>query len=91
MNSYLERLLSAPCKALINKPAEIVIAGHAPGLQKVANKKADGLFYSSDLRDRKNVREIIGPEKSLPVAVRCVLDDNPTSARNLARKACAFI
>ena len=45
MNSYLDRLLSrTPSKPLASKPAEIVIAGHAPGLQKVAAKKADGLF-----------------------------------------------
>ena len=92
MNSYLERLLSAPLQSpLASEPAEIVIAGHAPGLQKVAAKKADGLFlFLQTLETVKNARKIIGPEKSLPVAVRCVLDDNPTSARNLARKACAF-
>jgi len=92
MNSYLDRLVSAPLQSpLANKPAEIVIAGHAPGLQKVAAKKGDGLFlFLQTLETVKNARKIIGPEKSLPVAVRCVLDDNPTSARNLARKACAF-
>ncbi|OUU74192.1 MAG: hypothetical protein CBC29_08635 [Methylococcaceae bacterium TMED69] len=92
MNSYLDRLKDAPLQSpLASKPAEIVIAGHAPGLQKVAANKADGLFlFLQTVETVKNAKAIIGPEKSLPVAVRCVLDDNPTSARDLARKACAF-
>lgn len=92
MNSYLDRLKDAPLQSpLASKPAEIVIAGHAPGLQKVAANKADGLFlFLQTLETVKNAKAIIGPEKSLPVAVRCVLDDNPKSARDLARKACAF-
>ncbi len=92
MNSYLDRLKDAPLQSpLASKPAEIVIAGHAPGLQRVAANKADGLFlFLQTVETVKNAKAIIGPEKSLPVAVRCVLDDNPTSARDLARKACAF-
>jgi len=92
MNSYLDRLKSAPLQSpLASKPADVVVAGHAPGLQKVAANKADGLFlFLQTLETVKNAKTIIGPEKSLPVAVRCVLDDNPKSARDLARKACAF-
>ena len=92
MNSYLDRLKNAPLQSpLASKQADIIIAGHAPGLQKVAANKADGLFlFLQTIETVKNAKAIIGPKKSLPVAVRCVLDDNPTSARNLARKACAF-
>ncbi len=92
MNLYLDKLRVAPIQSpLAKKPAQIIVAGHAPGLQKVAAKKADGLFlFLQTLDTVRNAKKIIGPEKALPVAVRCVLDDNPTSARNLARKACAF-
>ena len=45
MNKYLDRIAEAPIlspKAAVKAP--IIIAGHGPGLQKVAANKADGLF-----------------------------------------------
>ena len=92
MKKYLDRISEAPImspKADVKAP--VVIAGHGPGLQKVAADKADGLFlFLQTTETVKNARAIIGPDKHLPVAVRCVLDSNPETARELARRACAF-
>ncbi len=38
----------------------------------------------------KQARQILGPDKELHVAVRCILDTDPVSARALARRACGF-
>lgn len=92
MNKYLDRIAEAPIlspKADVKAP--VIIAGHGPGLQKVAANKADGLFlFLQTTETVKQARAIIGADKQLPVAVRCVLDPDPDSARDLARRACAF-
>ena len=38
----------------------------------------------------KQARQILGPDKELHAAVRCVLDPDPVSARDLARRANAW-
>ncbi len=92
MDAYLDRMK----KAQILSPeatskAPVIIAGHGPGLQKVAAKKANGLFLFLQTVDTVcRAREILGPEKQIHVVVRCALDANPTTARDLARRACAF-
>ena len=92
MKKYLDRISEAPImspKAPTKAP--VIIAGHGPGLQKVAAAKADGLFlFLQTTETVKKARAIIGPEKQLPVAVRCVLESDPDQARDLARRACAF-
>ena len=92
MKKYLDRIAEAPIlspKASVKAP--VIIAGHGPGLQKISAEKADGLFlFLQTTETVKQARSIIGPRKLLPVAVRCVLDPNPESARALARRACAF-
>lgn len=92
MSNYLDRLSEAPLTSpKPDKKPTVIVAGHGPGLQKVAAKKADGLFlFLQTIETVRNARKIIGPTKQLRVAVRCVLDSNPESARDLARKACAF-
>ena len=92
MKKYLDRIAEAPIlspKASVKAP--VIIAGHGPGLQKVSAEKADGLFlFLQTTETVKQARSIIGPRKLLPGAGRCVLDPNPESARDLARRACAF-
>jgi len=92
MNAYLDRMNEAPVlspKADVKTP--VIMAGHGPGLQKIAATKADGLFlFLQTIETVKNARAVIGPDKLLPVAVRCVIDSDPVRARALARRACGF-
>lgn len=92
MRRYLERLREAPIYApLAKKPAPVIVAGHGPGLMKVAAEHADGSFlFLQGPETVRRAREALGPDKELHVAVRCVLDENPVTARDLARRANAF-
>jgi probable F420-dependent oxidoreductase len=92
MRSYLEGIERAPIQSPLAKhPAPIIVAGHGPGLLKVAAEHADGAFlFLQPAQTIKRAREILGPEKELHVVVRCALESNPDTARALARRACAF-
>jgi probable F420-dependent oxidoreductase len=92
MRAYLDRLAVAPIESpLAKKPAPVIVAGHGPVLMRIAAEKADGLFvFLQTVETVKQAREILGPDKELHVAVRCVLDPDPVSARDLACRACAF-
>lgn len=92
MRRYLERIKVAPIFAPKAKTAApVIVAGHGPGLMKVAAEYADGSFLFLQAPETvKQARTAIGPDKELHVAVRCVLDENPQTARDLARRACAF-
>lgn len=92
MRAYLDRLAAAPIESpLAQAPAPVIVAGHGPKLMRLAAAKADGLFlFLQTLETVKQAREALGPDKELHVAVRCVLDADPSSARDLARRACAF-
>jgi probable F420-dependent oxidoreductase len=92
MRAYLDRLSVAPIESpLADRPAPVIVAGHGPGLMRLAAAKADGsLLFLQGLQTVRQAREILGPDKQLHVVVRCVLDPDPVSARALARRACAF-
>ncbi len=92
MNAYLDRLKEAPILSpQADAKASVIVAGHGPGLQKVAANKADGLFlFLQTVETTKKARVIMGPDKKLVVVVRVVLDTNPDTARDLARRACAW-
>lgn len=92
MRSFLERLHEAPIMApKANKPAPVIVAGHGKGLLKLARDLADGAFlFLQPLAAVRMARELLGPGKEIHVAVRCVLDSNADSARDLARRANAF-
>ena len=92
MNAYLDRMKEAPVLSpTAATKAPVIIAGHGPGLMKVAARKADGLFlFLQTVETVKNARAVIGPDKQLPVVVRTVFDSNPDTARDYARKACAW-
>jgi len=91
MRAYLDRLAVAPIESpLADTPAPTIVAGHGPGLMRLAAEKADGLFlFLQALPTVRQARAKLGPDKELHVAVRCVLDPDPVSARDLARRACA--
>ena len=92
MRQYLERLSEAPILSpLAEQAAPVIVAGHGPGLMKVAAEHGDGSFLFLQAPETvKKAREAIGPDKELHVAVRCLIDENPASARALARRANAF-
>ncbi|MGR8950281.1 MAG: LLM class flavin-dependent oxidoreductase [Gammaproteobacteria bacterium] len=92
MRAYLKRLREAPILSpLADKPAPVIVAGHGPGLMKVAAEFGDGSFLFLQAPETvKQAREAIGPDKELHVAIRCVIDENPQSARDVARRANAF-
>ena len=92
MRSYLDRIREAPIESpKAAHSAPIIVAGHGKGLVKVARDHADGSFlFLQPVEAIHMAREILGPDKELHAAVRCVLDPDPVSARDLARRACAF-
>ena len=92
MRSYLERLVEAHIQSpKAEQPAKIIVAGHGKGLIKVARDHGDGSFlFLQPIEAVRMARDILGQDKELHVAVRCVLDSDPERARDLARRACAF-
>ncbi len=92
MRTYLDRMAVAPIESPpADKPAPVIVAGHGPILMRIAAEKADGSFlFLQTTETVKQARRILGPDKELHVAVRCVLDPDPVSARDLARRACAW-
>ena len=92
MRSYLARLRSAPIESpRAALAAPVIVAGHGPGLLKVARQMADGAFlFLQPLAAVRQARAVLGPDLELHVVVRCVLETDPHQARDLARRACAF-
>jgi len=92
MRSYLARLRAAPVESPhAAQPAPVIVAGHGPGLLKVASDMADGAFlFLQPLEATRQARAQLKPAQELHVVVRCVLESDPAKARALARRACAF-
>lgn len=92
MRGFLERYHVAPLESpLASNPAPVIVAGHGKGLMNVAKRHADGsLLFLQPVEVIQSAREILGPDKEIHAVVRCVLDANPKSARELARRANAF-
>lgn len=92
MRSYLARLHTAPIESpRAATQAAVIVAGHGPGLLKVAREMADGAFlFLQPVEAVRQARAALGPAPQLHVVVRCVLDADPQRARDLARRACAF-
>ncbi len=92
MRDYLERLRAAPIESpRAAQPAPVIVAGHGPGLLKVASTLADGAFlFLQPLEALRQARELLQPTQALHVVVRCVLETDAAKARALARRACAF-
>jgi probable F420-dependent oxidoreductase len=92
MRAYVERVRKAPIESpRAAAPAPVIVAGHGPGLIKVARDHADGIFlFLQPLAAIREARAILGPGKQIHAAVRIVLDTDRERARELARRACAF-
>ena len=92
MRGFLERLHQAPIESpLAAEKPKVIVAGHGSGLMRVARDLADGSFlFLQPIETVRAAREMLGPDKELHVTVRCVLESDPTKARDLARRASAF-
>ena len=92
MRSYLARLRAAPLDSpRAAHAAPVIVAGHGPGLLKVARDMADGAFlFLQPLAAVREARALLKPAQELHVVVRCVLENDAAKARDLARRACAF-
>ncbi len=92
MRSYLARLRQAPLDSpRAAQAAPVIVAGHGPGLLKVARDMADGAFlFLQPLAAISEARAILKPAQELHVVVRCVLESDAAKARAVARRACAF-
>jgi probable F420-dependent oxidoreductase len=92
MRSFLERLRVAPIDSPhASQRAPVIVAGHGSGLLRVARDLGDGaLLFLQPAEAVRMARDILGPDKAIHTVVRCVLDNNPVTARELARRACAF-
>lgn len=92
MREFLQRMKDAPLQSpLADHPARVIVAGHGKGLMGVARDHADGSFLFLQPHEAiRLARQTVGPDKEVHAAVRCVLDANPATARDLARHACAF-
>ena len=92
MNDWEQRLRAAPVESpLAAQRAPVIVAGHGPGLLKVASEMADGAFlFLQPLEATRQARALLKPTQELHVVVRCVLESDAVKARALARRACAF-
>ncbi len=92
MRSFLSRYHEAPLESPApDQPAPVIVAGHGRGLLGVARDLADGAFlFLQPVEAVRMAREVLGPDKEIHAAVRCVLDPDADRARALARRANAF-
>lgn len=88
MKRYLETMAKAPYSAVA--PAEqppVVIAALGPKMLELAASHANGAHpYFTTPVHTKQARQIMGPDAMLCVEQKVVLHDDPTMARELARK-----
>ena len=87
MRKYLEGMANAPYQAIAPaaKPAT-VIAALGPKMLQLARDACDGAHpYFSSPDHTAMASEILGPEKMLCVEQKIILEEDPATARELAR------
>lgn len=71
--------------------APVLVAAHGPKLLELAAQKADGaMMYMQTPGAVAAARDILGPDKTLHVTMRCVFFEERQRARDIARRALAF-
>ncbi|WP_340317935.1 LLM class flavin-dependent oxidoreductase [Rhizorhabdus argentea] len=92
MTSYLEGM--AQTKLGMVSPAEtapVYIAAHAPGLQKLAMKQAQGIVtWMMPSPIIADARERVGPDLNITSEITCVLSTDAEEARRVARSYLAM-
>ncbi len=89
MRGYVDAMDEARVTA--PEPAEaapLYLAAHAPGLQRLAAERADGILtYLMTPEHTRAARETLGADGTLNAVTMCMLEPDPETARSAARKA----
>lgn len=87
MTTYLEDMTEVQLMApKAKQQAPICIAAHAPGLQKLAVKHAQGMVtWMMPAGIITEARERVGPDFDITAQILCVLTTDPEKARAVAR------
>jgi probable F420-dependent oxidoreductase len=92
MRDYLEAM--AATRLAHSRPdnlATLHIAAHAPGLQNLAVKYADGILtWILPVESVRTSRAHIGPELQLTANFPCIVNDDPSEARRIGRHFMSF-
>jgi len=89
---YLDEVMGAKLAspAPVDRP-RVLVAAHGPKMVDLVAGRADGIStYLQTPAHTSTVRAALGPDQELNVTQMCLLCDEPTEARRLARKAVAF-
>lgn len=91
MKEYLDQMDAAPFHAAKpSEPSSRVIAALGPKMLKLGAEKADGVHpYFVPVEHTAIARDHVGPDKMVATEMMIVLEENPTKAREIARKAMA--
>ena len=92
MKDYLEKMKSSPYMALTHSETPpTVIAALGPKMLELAAEHCNGAHpYFSSPEHTETARSIMGPDAWLCVEQKVVLEEDPSKARDLARKAAAM-
>jgi len=87
MTAYLEEMAQVQLAAVQPKVmAPLYIAAHAPGLQKLATKHAQGIItWMMPAPIIKQARERVGPDLAITSQILCVMSSDANEARSVAR------
>lgn len=88
---YVQAVRSAELSILQDHALEIHVAAHGPKMLRTLSGLVDGVStFLQTPTHTAETRKLIGPSVSLNVTQMCLLMDDPTEARRLARRALAF-
>ncbi len=91
LEHYLDGMEGIPYDAPELKPAPTVLAALGPRLLRLAARRTMGSHsYLVPPEHTARARAILGPEPWLCVEQKVLLEREPSKARRVARKACAF-
>lgn len=92
MKDYLKKMKSSPYMALTHSETPpTVIAALGPKMLELAAEHCNGAHpYFSSPDHTETARSIMGPDAWLCVEQKVVLEEDPSKARDLARKAAAM-
>ena len=89
--AYLDGIAAARLSVPGDETAPVHVAAHGPKMVEMAAGKADGLStYLQDPSHTASVRSQLRDDQAINVSLMCLLCDDPTEARRLARRAIDF-
>lgn len=88
---YLDAIAAAPVQVPGDLRAPVHVAAHGPRMLEMAVAKSDGINTILQNPDHTaSVRALLSDDQALNVTQMCLLCEDPTEARRLARRALAF-